>query len=297
MIARESSRIIRDTVNGAGFPAPFADLVLVPLMQPGKILNDPETTGWSKLVGASARAVGASDFAAARVAAAIEVLAAALDVLDEIEDGDSSVLVDLTELPQAINLSTTLLFLSQHILAELPGDGTVAGDIPAFATTVSRLGMAATVGQHRDLSISIGTTPSLAEAFEISQEKSGSLTACACRLGALLGTRDAELLDMYESFGRSYGTMSQLSNDLHDAQNQGTKSDLSLKKPTLPITFFRRGLDDDREGELRADEIVDSGALHFTWVVFERERERCLGIVEKLASRGQDTVLLKSLID
>ena len=297
MIARKSSRIIRDTINGAGLPAPFANLVFVPLTQPGKILNDPETTGWSKLVGATAGAAHASDSAAARVAAAIEVLAAALDVLDEIEDGDSSALVDLAGLPQALNVTTALLFLSQYILAELARDGTVAGDISAFSTTLSRLGIAATAGQHRDLSIPGGTTPSLAQAFEISQAKSGSLTACACRLGALLGTRDTELLDLYESFGRHYGTMLQLSNDLHDAQDRGEKSDLSRKKPTLPITFFRRGLDEVGVDEIRAVDLINSGALHFTWVIFERERHQCLDIVERLASRGQDTLSLKSLID
>jgi len=297
LIARESSRIIRDTIYGAGLPVPFANLVLVPLMQPGKILNAPDTTGWSKLVGATAGATHASDSAAARVAAAVEVLAAALDVLDEIEDGDSSALVDLAGLPQALNVTTALLFLSQYILAELASDATVAGDVSAFATTLSRLVIAATGGQHRDLSIAGGTTPSLTQAFEISQAKSGSLTACACRLGALLGTRDAELLDLYESFGRHYGTMLQLSNDLHDAQNRGEKSDLSRMKPTLPITFFRRGIDEVGVDEIRANDLISSGALHFTWVIFERERQQCLDIVEILTSRGQDTLSLNSLID
>ena len=296
MIARDSSLIIRETISGAGLPAPFVDLILIPLSQPGKILCDPADTGWSNLVGAVASAVQAGGAAAAHVAAAVEVLAAALDVLDEIEDGDSSPLVDTAGLPQAINATTALMFLSQQILANLPTDGSVAGDFPAFLSVVARLGIVATGGQYRDLHFSEDDTPSLEQALEISQAKSGSLTACACRLGALLGTIDPETLDLYEQFGRHYGTMLQLSNDLHDAQSESEKSDLARKKPTLPIVYFRRGVDKSAGDDLNAYDVARSGALHFTWVIFERERQKCRRIIEELALKGQNSTSLLSLI-
>jgi geranylgeranyl pyrophosphate synthase len=106
------------------------------------------------------------------------------------------------------------------------------------------------------------------------------------------------LLALYEQFGTHFGTMHQLANDLHDAQKQGSKSDLARKRPTLPITYFRMGLLDDDQGaaELRPDDLVNSGALHFTWVVVERERQRCREVIEKLASKGQDPTSLQSLV-
>ena len=298
MISRASGQIIRESLNGVGLPAPFVNLLLIPLSQPGKILDDPESADWPQLVGAVATAVHASESAAARVAAAVEVFVAALDVLDEIEDGDSSPLVDQAGLPQALNASSALLFISQSILAGLPSDGTVASDISKFMSALAQLGIAATAGQHRDLAQPSDITPSLSEALEISRGKSGSLTGGACRLGALLGTRDAELIDLYELFGQHFGTMQQLSNDLHDAQTPGKKSDLARKKPTLPIAFFRLGLQNDEQEirELRTEDISRSGALHFTWVVFERERQRCREILEQLASKGQDPTSLQSLI-
>lgn len=284
-------------MNGVGLPAPFINLILVPLSQPGKILNSPEITGWSRLVGAAATAAFASESAAARVAAAVEVTAAALDVLDEIEDGDTSPLVEQAGLSQSLNVTTALLFMSQYILAALPDDGSVAGDVSAFIAVHSRLGIAATCGQHRDLSAPDANTLSLNQALEISQAKSGSLTACACHLGALLGTNETEILNLYEQFGLHYGTMLQLSNDLHDAQRQGEKSDLARKKPTLPIVYFQRGMKRLDKSELNPDDILNSGALHFTWVIFERERQRCSEIIAKLASRGQNSTSLQALID
>jgi geranylgeranyl pyrophosphate synthase len=298
LISRASGQIIRETLNGAGLPAPFVNLLLIPLSQPGKILEDPESADWPQLVGAVASAVGANEAAASRVAAAVEVFAAALDVLDEVEDGDSSVLVELAGLPQALNASSALLFIAQSILAELPSDGTIASDVSEFMSALAHIGIAATAGQHRDLAQPSNITASLVEALEISQAKSGSLTAGACRLGALLGTRDPELIRLYELFGRHFGTMLQLANDLHDAQRQGTKSDLARKNPTLPIAFFRRGLQNEDPGtdELHPDDVAVSGALHFTWVVIERERQRCREVIEDLASKGQDPTLLQSLI-
>ncbi|HEX3722765.1 MAG TPA: polyprenyl synthetase family protein, partial [Nitrolancea sp.] len=186
MISRASGQIIRESLNGVGLPAPFVNLLLIPLSQPGKILDDPDSADWPQLVGAVAAAVHASESAASRVAAAVEVFLAALDVLDEIEDGDSSPLVEQAGLPLALNASTALLFISQSILAGLPNDGTVASDRSEIMSALATLGISATAGQHRDLSQPSELTPTLAEALDISRAKSGSLTGGACRLAALL---------------------------------------------------------------------------------------------------------------
>jgi competence protein ComQ len=297
LIAGEAGRIIQESLNGAGLPAPFINLIIQPLSLPGKILSGTKTFGWSELVKTACDASNGNVFAAARVAAAVETLAAALDVLDDIEDGDQSALLDLAGLPQTLNVSTALLFLSQLILSELHIDGVAPKSISDFTHTMSRLGLIATGGQHNDLSINARSEISLSEALQITIDKSGSLAACACRLGALLGTSEPELLNLYESFGRHYGTMIQLSNDLHDAQDSVTKTDLQQLKPTLPILFYVRRKGNAKVEELHPDELAGSGALHFTWVVFESQRQRCFAILEELEGRNQSTAQFRLLLE
>ena len=301
MIARGASRIIRDTIDGAGLPAPFKDLLFLPLSQPGKILRDEESAGWSRLIVATSIAVHAADQATSRTLAAMEVYSAALDVLDEVEDGDVSPLVDRVGPAQAVNVATALLFIAPLILEELADDPSIVGDATTFGATLARLGLAATVGQYRDLSFSSISTSNAAstvdDALELARLKSGSLAACATRLTASIGTIDDVLLDTYEEFGRQYGTMVQIANDLHDAQRINEKSDLVLHKPTLPIVFYLRGNTEASDLPLSPDAVAGSGALHFAWVVFERERQSCRHILDSLAAQNQEVTALRRLVD
>jgi geranylgeranyl pyrophosphate synthase len=88
-----------------------------------------------------------------------------------------------------------------------------------------------------------------------------------------------------------FGTAAQLANDLHDATAPDLKSDLERQKGTLPLTFTRRNANDVDPGNIAA-----SGALHFTWVVLEMERDACRDIGEQLAARGQDVSVLLDLL-
>jgi geranylgeranyl pyrophosphate synthase len=297
VIARDASRIIHETINGAGLPAPFTNLLLVPLSQPGKILHDVDSAGWSNLVRATSIAVRASEKSSARILAAVEVNAAALDVLDEVEDGDSSPLVDQIGEAQALNVATALLFIAPMILEPLGADRSLTVGPNQLGATLARLGLSATSGQHLDLETTSCKASSLDDALMITRLKSGSLAACAVRLTAILGTNNNELLDLYEEFGRRYGTMVQLANDLHDAQRVGEKSDLALRKPTLPVTFFLRGSDTMPHDVLTPEAVANSGALQFTWVVFERERQECRALLNSLAAQNQETSALRRLID
>jgi len=55
----------------------------------------------------------------------------------------------------------------------------------------------------------------------------------------VLSARRTGLLDLYHQWGRHYGTAAQLSNDLHDAENQQSKSDIERHKGTLPLLYAR----------------------------------------------------------
>lgn len=281
--------------DGAGLPVPFVDLILQPLSQPGKIFGSSDPSMWTRLVDACCTAVSGNTAAAIRVAAAVEVLIAALDVLDEVEDGDQSSFIEKFGTPRALNASTALLFFSQKLLMQLPVDGIDPAMLPRFFNTVSSFGLAATAGQDQDLSTTASQSISLENALRICSGKSGSLAACACALGSLLGTIDEESTKLFAEFGGHFGTMLQLSNDLHDAHNDTAKSDLRQKKPTLPLVYFERSNADDATA-VHSEDISRTGALHFTWVVVELERTRCSRILEQVAQRGFNVVPLRSLV-
>ena len=177
--------------------------------------------------------------------------------------------------------------LSQQLLLELPSR---AGGFSAaeFARTLTSGGITATIGQHHDLAGGDFAAGTAEQALATARLKAGALAGAACRLGAMVGTTDPALLDLYGRWGRHFGTVAQLANDLHDALDTDDKSDLARGKSTLPLLFKR--------GTAATVGMIDSGALHFTWVVVEIERQSCREIVEQLAARGQDVATLRRLI-
>jgi geranylgeranyl pyrophosphate synthase len=237
--------------------------------------------------------------AAARLAAAVELLVAALDVLDDVEDGDHSALVAEAGIAQALNVSTALLFLSQRAVTQLAADGIDSDRVGLIADALSSAGARATGGQFLDLGLEGRGAASSEAALDIARRKAGSLVAGACRAAALLGTTDQELLARYEEWGLRYGTAAQLANDLHDAQVPDVKSDVERGKASLPLVFISRHVGASRidaSPESLSDRLALSGALHFTWVVLEIERQACRTVLRELAARDQAVARLARIV-
>lgn len=293
----QMGKTIEDAINGAELPASFIDLIRIPLCQPGKVLSGTPDARWPAYVFAGCIGTGGESSAAIRVAAAVELFMAGLDVLDEIEDGDYSPLVAEAGQAQALNVSTALTFLAQRVLGGLNRDGVPVSRLPLFHQTMADAGLAATGGQYLDLASVDSPDFTMDDGLEVARRKGGSLVAGACRLGAMLGTDQNEILDLYSAWGRHYGTMAQLANDLHDAEDVQQKSDIKLGKPTLPLLFSRNSaLTTESPSDLTPESIAASGALHFTWVVIEVERENCRRLTEEMAANGQDVRRLVQLL-
>lgn len=285
------ANILRTTLEGVPFPAELRALLYIPLTQSGKTLSGRGRPRWPAMVLASAAAARGDGGAAAKVAAAVELFIAAADVFDELEDGDDSPLVKAAGTARALNAASAMLVLAQDLLNTLHEDGVPVERVPAFGRTLTRGALAAACGQDRDLAAE-GQDLSAEGALDIARSKAGALGAAACRLGALTGTTDENLLALYEELGRHYGTMGQVSNDLHDAMD-GTlaKSDRRRAKGTLPFVFARRTPGDPAAWEdaerLSPQRLHDMGALHFAYVVVETERQSALRLAEALSRRGQ----------
>jgi geranylgeranyl diphosphate synthase type I len=267
-------------------------LLLIPLQQPGKVLHSSgEHPLWPSLVLATSAATGGDPRAAVRVGVAVEIFMAALDIFDEVEDGDQSTTVDAAGPAQATNVATALLLLAQQLLLTLTDVGLTAERVLLLARTLAAAGVEATGGQHRDLAAEEDHVISAADAHAIARQKAGALTAGAATLGALLGTDDPEVLALYHEWGVHLGTLSQIQNDIRDAQAPEIKSDLARGKSTLPLIYARG----TAAGE--ATTLAASGALDFAWVVREIERQACEEAIGALTERGHATVRLQALLD
>ena len=282
---QEVGRLLVAAVTKVDAPDSFRELLYIPLCQRGKLLHGEPCPRWPMMVLASSRAAGGPDSVATRVAAAMELFIAAADVLDEIQDGDSSPLATAAGPAQALNAATALLTLAYDQLSSLDEAGLARERIPLFIRTLSRLSFRAAAGQHLDLAAEGADELTVTKALEIARMKAGELGAAACRLGALTGTTNGDLLTHYEAFGRHLGTLAQLSNDLADSLRADEKSDRDRAKGTLPLVYDRGSRDLD-----------PSGALHFTWVVMELERQAALDIVRQLQELGQATASLEALL-
>ena len=296
----EVAHCLREGVEEQDLPASYRALLYVALRQDGRLLAGGELR-WPALVLASARAAHGDARVASRVAAAVELFIAGLDILDEVEDGDPSPLVDQAGVARALNVSTGLLMLGQRVLSDLAADGVPASRVPRFARALAEAGALAAGGQHLDLSAEGRADLTPADALDIARRKGGALVAGACQLGALVGTDDEDLLALYAAYGHHYGTAAQLANDLHDAGDLGRKSDLARRKGTLPLIYDRGSATPVRPGGAAdeadlVEQLRSGGALHFTWVVLEIERQACADVLDQLEARDQAVAWLRTLL-
>jgi len=288
----ELGRIITEAVASQMLPPSLRTLLLIPLQQPGKILHPSgEHAFWPALVLATSAAAGGELRAAVRVGAAVEIFLAALDVLDEVEDGDRSAIIDAAGAAQATNVATSLLLLAQQLLLTLTDVGLTADRVLVLARTLIAAGVAATGGQHGDLAAEEDRLISATDAHTIARQKAGALTAGAAVLGALLGTDDPEVVALYHDWGLHLGTLSQIQNDIRDAESPEIKSDLARGKSTLPLIYARSTAADEMTT------LATSGALHFAWVIREIERQACQETIAALAERGHPVVRLQALLE
>jgi len=201
------------------------------------------------------------------VAVAIECFICALDLLDDIEDGDQTLIVTNIGAARVLNVSTTLLALTNYILIAVVDEGCPSEHVVYFLKAVQEALILATAGQHRDIlaeqrSASSFTTE---ECIEIAEGKAGSLMSLACRIGALCVHSNNETLAQFSELGKLLGIAHQLDNDSHDLyyilQRQQTseamgsiKTDLVRQKKTLPVILATRAMSVLQNPSLASDE-------------------------------------------
>lgn len=286
---------IAETIGGmvaeAGLTDEFRELLLIPLSRPHKPFGNESEWPWSALVIASSQSAGGDELAAISVAAAVECALAGADVFDEIEDGDASELVDRCGSPQALNVAGGLLSLAYLLLAHVGNEAADSSLGSLLSQTMSRFMLTAANGQHLDLA-GEGSGLAADEAVVIAQAKAGTLGAMAARLGALVGRQGEERLAEYERVGQHLATAGQLANDLRDATDSSTKSDLLRQKPTLPLAVGQ-GVD---QSDSASSAAFDPAAA-LGWIVVEHELQLARQALDRLSELGASIGPLTSLME
>ena len=232
-------------------------------------------------------------------ALAMECFVCALDLLDDVEDGDRTPILREVGIPRALNTSTALLALTFLALQSVR-NGELSNRLQQAITTAL---LTATSGQHRDLIAEQESFDDLTDeqcidrCLEIASGKAGAIMALACRVGALVAGAGSDLVELCAEMGRLAGISFQLKNDCHDftaslaslGHEEGPiKTDIERDKKTLPLVLARRlqksaTCADDKEQEAK---LLNAGlgaawAIRLLYTDYVREQvakvEECQG--------------------
>jgi octaprenyl-diphosphate synthase len=189
----------------------------------------------------TARACGQVSDAHHVLAAAIELIHTATLVHDDVLDE-----ADLRRHVPTVNsawgnrisiLLGDLLFTNAYHLTSTLGDARACEWIGAAADRVC-------AGELGQLTEAGNLSLSAEDYFAIIEGKTGALTECACRLGAIYAGASQETAEGMATFGRDLGLAFQIADDLLDLVGDERKvgktlgTDLKQQKCTLPLIYL-----------------------------------------------------------
>ena len=241
-------------------------------------------------------------------ATALELLMAAGDVFDDVEDADSSDSLS-TKYGSAVatNVATTLLVLAERAITRLEGRGVEDSVIVRVMDAVNSFYTTACAGQHLDLTLAPVSEDTY---LRITGMKSASQVECACHIGALLANANQELVDIFAAFGHNLGMASQIANDIRGITHE---SDILKPKVTLPVIYAFTQTGGEAHSQLESTFVKQSGtipdstqikellfrtgAIHYATVKMEFYKQRARDILAKAERAGASVERLKPFLE
>ena len=144
----------------------------------------------------------------------MEMLMAAGDVIDDIQDDEAALPRDRRSLGQVLETVALLLMLCHSAIQRVAERGAPAHRAMAALRRLDSLGVDALRGQARDMELESRSSIPVAESLTAAALKSGSPTRCAAEVGAALGSDDDAEVDLYGRLGWHLGLTGQLTNDV-----------------------------------------------------------------------------------
>lgn len=221
-----------------------------------------------------------------KVAAAIELLILAYDIIDDLQDNDTDyVWCKIPE--QSLNIVLSALFISMNTIRN---SGFEHSDLAA--QIMHEYSLKSISGQQDDLLNSCCDETSYLQMIE---QKSGSLVAMSCLIGSCLAT--GQILPEVQTYSTYIGIIQQIKNDISDLKVWSKKNDLLQKKFSLPIIYFL-SLDNEisdniknyyySDKELKTsdfplikEELINSGAIRYALVIKNIYKNKVLEILNK----------------
>ena len=283
-----------------------------PLKEPGRCLHDSGEFRGSLLPLLVCEAISGNFRIALPAAVAVEFLAAAGDVIDDIEDQDyEGALWQIYGQAQAVNAATALLAFARAEIRRLEQREVAADVILRVVATFDAAIIKACSGQYYDLVYENKIDISEDMYFQMVASKSAPLAESACSIGAMLATDDQQIIASFSQFGHNSGIAAQIDDDIHSLMDtRSGKSDIKRGKKTLPVIYglaHCRGSEREflaevysekgnitPEIESRVREILArSGGIHYSLIMAEVYRQKAL---KALQETGIPAERLKSLI-
>lgn len=270
---------LRAALAAAPWPPALRDLAAEVLADPTRVLGG-RLTPWALLPLCCSMAACGDWRRAVPAATAAELYMVALDLCDDMEDGDTPLPHGL---PLTLNLATALLALA-HLTLAAPAQDAPDAEARRRAQDALWRGLAvATGGQHGDLAGAGAAPLSVEGCVAIARTKGGALAEACCRAGAAFGAADLTLIDHFGLLGQQLGLAAQLDNDLHDAGGATGKNDLTRRRQTVPIAVARaRGEPDDLAGA------VWQGGVQLAYALVQAERARAEEVLDAVAAHCPD---------
>ena len=313
MWQERQAELLRDEIEAVLMPLADAvdlyDLVKEPLTQArrGLATEGAYDRPWPLLPLIVCEVISGCYEHALPAAAALQLLVAAGDVFDDIEDADSSESLS-TRYGSAIatNIATTLLILAEKAIVRLKGRDVEDYTIICIMDAVNSYYTTACAGQHLDLSLAPETAISEDMYLRVTGMKSASQVECACHIGALLANANQELVDIFATFGNNLGIAAQITNDIQGITQGG---DIVKHKITLPVIYALTHADGEARNQLESifgrqsetvtdpteirDLLFSSGAIHFATVKMEFYKQRALDFLSEAEAAGASVERLK----
>ncbi|NPV09428.1 MAG: hypothetical protein HPY83_15895 [Anaerolineae bacterium] len=193
----------------------------------------------------AAEAVGGASRLTLDVAAAWCGLYLAAKLLDDLQDGDPSILGSAVSTPSILNTATSLVFAAQGCLAGSGADGQSSTRV-SLAAEFYRYSLEVAAGQELGMQPPPEGEKVLPWAWEVLQKKGARPFALACRAGAISGGASAEAVEVLTELGQCIGETVQL---MDDALGLRARDVGDIRSVALPLAY---GLSVGNEEEVQS---------------------------------------------
>jgi geranylgeranyl diphosphate synthase type I len=204
--------------------------------------------------------------------------------------------------------------LGQIALTGLHNKGVNSDTVVAITKEISRYGLTACIGQHRDIRHSTDPSVTEDEYLKSIAMKSAAQVECAARTGAMIASEDRIIIDNFTAFGHNLGMAAQIVNDIMGVTTEDRlKNDIATASVTMPVIYALANADKKDKELLRSvygrnapasPEIIENmrqvlystGAIQYAVVLAETYRQKAFTALNKARNSGADVDMLENLL-